>query len=315
MGHTENISLDKLIEGCRFGLCHNLIAELNDDNLHALFHTLTMERMVRKAFDIETIYKDEGYCWSQTLYHLTLRYLLGKPNRNMATRLAKLIPHNVLMRENNALYKIEALLLGGAGLLDLYNDSYAVDIKQEFQHLASKYNIKPLNAHDWRLSGIHINNHPTLRLAQLAACIHNNSISISGIMSCKGDRDIHALFSCSASDYWVDRLMSESFDRSISAKIGSTMSNIIAINAIIPVLVAYSNYTESHNICEKAINLLYNIRAEDNTYTRQWQYNKQIAKSAFDSQALIQLSTEYCNRGRCKECPLAKILTITKGNS
>lgn len=315
MGYIEDISLERLIEGCRFGLCHDLIAGLSYDTIHTAFQSLTMERMERKAFDIEILYKSEGCNWSQTLYHLILRYLLGKSNRDMASRLAKLIPYNILMRENNALCKIEALLIGGAGLLELYNNSHVELLKQEFQHLASKYKITALKAEDWRLTGIHLNNHPTLRLAQLAACIHTNSITVSNFMECKGDRDIHTLLSQSASDYWVESIMMSGGDGNVSAKIGITMSNIIAINTVIPLLFAYGNYMESHNICEKSINMLYNIRAEDNTYTRQWQYHKQIAKSAFDSQALIQLSTEYCNRGRCKECPLAKILTITKGNS
>ena len=218
MEKVGEITLQMLQQGCGTGLCPQLMAQLDDIHIHMLFSSLTYERMQRKGFEITKILDEMGSSWAQATYATLLRYLLGRPNRKASERLASTITHNILMRENatlwgvealllggagielgvillydqhlisalvvrigeiNALYKIEALLLGGAGLLDLYDDEFVVRLKREFEHLAAKYNIIPLKAEEWRLSGIHINNHPALRLAQLAACIHENIISIS----------------------------------------------------------------------------------------------------------------------------------------
>ena len=308
MLHDEEITLERLIEGRSTGLCYSLIAGLDAIDLSMMFKDLCIERLNRKAREIEMRYEQGGCNWSQTAYSFIMYYLLGKANRTASQRLTSIVPHTLLMRENSALHKIEALLLGGAGLLDIFSDSFAEPIKTEFQHLAAKYSITPLSADEWQLSGIHLNNHPALRLAQIAACIHNNTISISSIAGCKSDKDVHKMFSCAASDYWVDALSRHNHDRSISSKVGSVMSKIIAINAIAPLLYTYSNYVESYTINEKALDILYDSSAEDNTYIRKWHTFKPIATDAFSSQALIQLSTEYCKRGRCHECPLSRQL-------
>lgn len=276
-----------------------------------LLNNLGIERLNRKSFEICQRYEASGSCWTQTAYGIILYYLLGKANQKAAQRLSSIVPHSMLMRENDALYKIEALLIGASGLLDLYNENFAIPLKQEFEHLAIKYNITPLNISDWQLSGIHLNNHPTLRLAQLAACIHHNSISISNLANCSNNRDVHALFKHSASDYWINTLTRYSNERNVAARVGSIMSSIIAINAVVPLLFTYSNYIESHAINERSLDILHTLNAENNIIIRKWHSYKDIAHNAFESQALIQLSTEYCKRGRCKECPLAKIVVDT----
>lgn len=306
MEKVGEITLQMLQQGCGTGLCPQLMAQLDDIHIHMLFSSLTYERMQRKGFEITKILDEMGSSWAQATYATLLRYLLGRANRKASERLASTITHNILMRENATLWGVEALLLGGAGLLDLYEDEFVVRLKREFEHLAAKYNIIPLKAEEWRLSGIHINNHPALRLAQLAACIHKNIISISNFNKCKDEKDVWRLFSCEASDYWVEAITRGSSERGISSKIGYMMSHILAINVIAPLILAYSNYVDSATLNEKSLDLLYSLPAEDNVYTRHWQSVKPMARCAFDSQALIQLSTEYCARRLCKTCPLAK---------
>lgn len=313
MERMEDLSLERLVAGCNTGLCWQLIADLDSEDVRSMLTQLTMERLRRKSFEISQTLDNTESSWSQTAYTYILYYLLGKQNRNAAKRLAKAVSYNILMRENSALYKIEALLLGGAGLLEIYNDGVVAKLQQEFQHLRAKYNIIPLEAEAWQLSGIRLNNHPVLRLAQLAACIHENHLAMQNFVECHNNNDVRQLFSCRASDYWVDILSRYSNESSIANKIGSTMSNILAINAIVPLMYAYSTYVDSQTIHDKSMDLLRKLSVEDNTYTRQWHYVKPIATSAFDSQALIQLSTEYCKRRLCHECPLAKRLLYRKG--
>ena len=71
---------------------------------------------------------------------------------------------------------------------------------------------------------------------------------------------------------------------------------------------AYGKFIGSDAMINSAIQLLELIPAEVNRYTKVWNSHDNIAKTAIDSQALIQLSREYCERSRCAECRLARKL-------
>jgi hypothetical protein len=53
---------------------------------------------------------------------------------------------------------------------------------------------------------------------------------------------------------------------------------------------------------QKGFDLLTQIKAENNRYTRIWAEIGLPVTSASDSQALIQLRTRYCDRKDCLRC-------------
>ena len=55
-------------------------------------------------------------------------------------------------------------------------------------------------------------------------------------------------------------------------------------------------------LCERAFDLLEQLKAENNYITRMWQQCGLPIESAGDSQALIQLKKEYCDRKDCLRC-------------
>lgn len=69
---------------------------------------------------------------------------------------------------------------------------------------------------------------------------------------------------------------------------------------------AYGRVTENERIRERAMDLLESIAAEDNRYMRRWAAYGAEPQSAFESQALLQLSTAYCDPKRCEECPAGR---------
>ena len=72
--------------------------------------------------------------------------------------------------------------------------------------------------------------------------------------------------------------------------------------------IAYSENIGQQHLKQSAMSLLYAIPAEDNRYIRQWNHLGIFPKNALESQAIIQIITEYCNKGRCPECPIKGIL-------
>lgn len=67
---------------------------------------------------------------------------------------------------------------------------------------------------------------------------------------------------------------------------------------------AYSEYTGNERMRSRALSLLEKLPAEKNSIISQWNSYGLLARSAFDSQALLQLSFEYCRDRRCEECPV-----------
>jgi len=63
---------------------------------------------------------------------------------------------------------------------------------------------------------------------------------------------------------------------------------------------------------DKAINWFLQLAPEENVITKNWKIHGIENKTAFDSQALIQLKKNYCDRKRCLECAVgAKLLRAT----
>ena len=55
-------------------------------------------------------------------------------------------------------------------------------------------------------------------------------------------------------------------------------------------------------LCQDALDLLEQISAEDNVVVRKWARVGLRSEQALDSQALLQLSTAYCERHDCLRC-------------
>ena len=55
-------------------------------------------------------------------------------------------------------------------------------------------------------------------------------------------------------------------------------------------------------LCQRAINLLESLKAEDNRIIRIWRECGLKVDNAADSQALIQLKREYCDVKKCLHC-------------
>jgi hypothetical protein len=76
------------------------------------------------------------------------------------------------------------------------------------------------------------------------------------------------------------------------------------------VLFAYGSYTKQEDCKTKAVNWLQQLEEEKNAITKQWMAAEVSNGSAFDSQALIELTNNYCNHQKCLDCSVGnKILS------
>lgn len=307
---TPKHTLEELKVGAASQACTHFIQELRSVDYESLITQLTCERMARKYKEVLHLFESvAGKNWNETFHLMLFRVLGGMDNRQAMTELSSRINSFILMRERGSIVNLEALLIGGSGLLDLYDDSdYTYRLRIEFDHLAAKYNIIPMLPGEWNLSSYYRYNHPTLRLAQIAACIHNKEFTIQNALSCKRRLDVYDLFNGKASQYWIDNFAAKPQGLSINERLGQIKSDLMGINLIVPMMLSYGNYSSNNDMVEDAMNLLEDIAAEHNRFTKPWYYAGIEPRSAFVSQALLQLAKEYCTPRRCEECPLAQHL-------
>ena len=292
MGVLDNISA-----------CATYLTEIDATERTQLLERLFKERVNVKRESIMRTYKEVGEDWNQTLYTLLLKYLGSTHNGSAMEQLSKVVTYSMVAKERGALLNIEALLLGGAGLLELYaEDSYIRALKEEFVHLRTKYNITPLPAEVWRLHNIYPNTHPTLRLVQFSASVHKQTLSFAAATECRTRKDVHSILSGAASEYWLENF---AFGATVnaSAHIGAFTNDLLGINVIIPILIANGVYMEDSELISRALMLAKSIPAEDNRYIKMWHTpTAPLAITAIDSQALLHLHRTYCENNLCKAC-------------
>lgn len=284
--------------------CPFHLSSMDEQHRRRILDRLWSERQYRKYNDIVAILNRTGGDWNQTMHTMLLKFIGGFDNGRAAMLLAERVPYAIIMRERSSRRSIEALLLGASGLIMLYDsrDEYIEQLTMEYIHLSAKYNIKAMDIREWRLGNIRTQNHPTLRLAQLAACYMDSDITMNSVTQCRTLSDIYQLFSGKASEYWLKHFIPHTTLKDTSASFGKMKCELLGINFVSQMTYAYGVYTHSESLCQDALKLLRSIPAEKNRYVEAWNSFSIIAKSAVDSQALIQLSREYCTHGRCQEC-------------
>ena len=85
-------------------------------------------------------------------------------------------------------------------------------------------------------------------------------------------------------------------------RLSKASKDLLIINTVVPMLYAYGRHTASEKLCHRAFAFLEELKAENNTIVRMWQQCGLPVENAGDSQALIQLKRQYCDRKDCLRC-------------
>lgn len=284
---------------------------LSQPSLHrnGIYTSLLFDRLHRKMEVVNELHREAVENWNQTFYLLYFRTLGDSRNQQAYLSLARKVSYKTVLRERLVPHAVEAMLFGASGLLDLYrDDDYTLTLRRLFEHLAAKYEITPMHIDEWTLGNIRPANHPVLRLAQAAEFFSQDEFVMNRAMSCRCEEDICRMFCIATSDYWRTHYIPGTRSDEQPKRIGRFKANIIGINLVALLQFAYGSYTGSESLRDNALSLLERLPAESNRYITAWQEMGLSPQNAFESQSLLQLSTQYCTVRRCEECPVGKRL-------
>ena len=302
-------SVESLRRGSGSYECGLWLADTQRLERIGMFEKLLLERLQRKCGDIMRVFEASDRDWSQTFHVMLFRAMGGNRNREPYMNLASLATYSMVLRERSSITVVEALLLGSSGLLDgCYYDDYILSLRDHYKYLCAKYGIRPMHASEWESGGNYPRSMPIQRIVQLASFLAGSDFVFDRMISCRGRGDVHGLFSAEASHYWATHYIPNGSSKVCPKRIGEDKADLLGINLVVPMMFAYGNYSGREELKEAALELLTSIPPENNVIIRGWTGAGVPVRDATDSQALLQLKTEYCASAACTACRVGRRL-------
>ncbi len=277
-------------------------------------NTAAIERLIAKSNRIISILRRLDGDLAHTCIVALARSLGFGLNSQPFEQLALRLNLNHCMRHSDDPMQLDALVFGTAGLLSrvpVDPHPYFRQLQSEFNFLAHKYEITPLQAKVWKTSGIRPPNSPVRRLAYLSRLIPKASSLLSRIQATNHTiEEISDILNIEFDGFWAEHFtFSEKTSSGVPQKALSDNSlQLIMINAIAPLLHALGILQGQTQLEETAIDLLTSIPPERNNIIRDWQRAGVKPRNALDTQGLLQLRKEYCDRNECLRCRIGNRL-------
>jgi hypothetical protein len=194
----------------------------------------------------------------------------------------------------------------------LLGDDYYLKLREEYSFFYRKYSLKAIESHLWKFMRLRPGNFPTIRISQFAALIFKSHGLFSKILGINDIEELKALFKVSASEYWnLHYNFNKSSEHNSKKELGKSSINTLIINVVIPMLFVYGEKQNKQYLKNRALEFLEKLPPENNVTINNWKKLGLKVRSAFESQALLQLKNCYCEKKKCLNCQIGVKLVST----
>ena len=304
---------DELLKTDSYPPCYKVIPDLSRLMIHSWMAALQTERLEQKTRAICQRVECCNGSWEDA-YFMTLARNYGFGiNGDIFEKWAMKIPLGAVAHHRDDLFQIEAVFMGQAGLLELdaipeyyqkdaLNEGYFSKLRNEYLYLARKFSMTPMDYKLWRFLRLRPQNFPHIRLSQLACLYYQQKVGLSQLVECDTIEQLKRLYSSHVTPYWETHYTFGSTSSKSEKHLAYGSLNLLMINTAIPMLFAYGRHRSEDALCDRAFDFLEQLKAENNHIIRMWQQVGLSVQTAGDSQALIQLKKEYCDKKDCLRC-------------
>ena len=294
--------------------CWRIIRTLPDLKVHSWLSALLCERLTERSGAclkrLELVSGD----WERVAFVTLARNFGFGINGDAFEAWARRLPLYAAAKHRDNLFQIEALFLGSSGLLEASAmppsaaqvadaDAYLGQLRKEWDYLSHKFSLEaPMAPSQWRYLRLRPQNFPHLRIVQLAQLYHRQKATLSALMEATSREALLEVLDTEPSPYWHDHYLFGVPSRPSRKRLSTASRDLIIINTVCPLLFARGTAFGNEALMERATMLLEEVQPENNFITRQWRQCGIEVATAADSQALIQLKREYCDRRDCLRC-------------
>ena len=284
--------------------CEKQVREIDKFTKILTLEKVVMERLITKSQLVNELVAHNNGDWEESAYQLLAKTFGFKVNSDQFLDLAQSIKLKKILTLSDDLSKVEAFFFGQAGFLEgELLDDYQTKLKNEYAFLTHKHQISPrLSMHQWKFLRLRPANFPTIRIAQFSKLLFSVRNLFSWVIETNQYKDILKQLKVSQSNYWKANYRFGLPANGKIAALGKSSAENVIINAIIPMLVAYGKSIDDDSYVERAVSFLQEIPSENNKITRLWEGLDWPSGNSFDSQGMIQLYNEYCQKRRCLSC-------------
>ncbi|WP_439151649.1 DUF2851 family protein [Winogradskyella sp.] len=290
--------------------CEADFPAIDDFILNSWLERIFIERLERKSKDIEQLLKSSQNNWEEVMFKMLLKNFGLKANGESFLSIANSLDFSVVRKLQNNTIEMEALLFGQAGLLnENKEDTYFKELKEYFSFLKQKFRLNNQGVIPIQFFRLRPPNFPTIRLSQFARLYTVEPNLFSKIITISKLDDLYALFSHGVSEYWMTHYTFEKTSKTSKKLLTKTFIDLLIINTIIPLKFAYAK-SLGQSKDEQIFELITEIKIENNSVVNKFLDLKAIEKTALNSQALLELKQNYCDKNKCLQCALGNSLIV-----
>ncbi len=304
---------EELLHADRYPPCYKIIPNLGSLLVHSWMAALQTERLEQKTEAIRQRAERSNGSWEDAFFQTLARNFGFGINGDAFELWAQSIPMNTVGKHRDDLFQVEAIFMGQAGLLEpdsiagshreaAISEGYFNRLRKEYLYMQHKFGLQPIAHQLWRFMRLRPQNFPYIRIAQLATLYHERHTNLSTLLECKTADDLRSLLATRATPYWQTHYCFGAESTQSDKKLSAASTNLLIVNTAIPMMFAVGRHRHNEELCDRAFELLEHMKAEKNHIITMWQECGLTVKSAGDSQALIQLKREYCDRKDCLRC-------------
>ncbi|MET3980758.1 hypothetical protein ABIB62_003361 [Mucilaginibacter sp. UYP25] len=284
--------------------CEGTIATVDGLTMQNWLTRILVERLEKRSEAVVAALQINKGDWEETFYQFLAANFGFKTNALPFELMAKSLPQSILAKNKNNAMQIEALIFGQAGFLkdDLQGD-YPRMLKKEYDYLAKKYTLQPIENHLWKFLRMRPQNFPTIRLAQFAALVVQSNHLFSKTLEIREVKDLRELFNNThINQYWETHYRFDKESKPAGKTLGAGSVDTILLNTVVLFLFSYGRHMKLQHFVSRALKLLESIPAEQNNITADFANLGVNIKTAFESQALLELKNTYCDYKKCLQC-------------
>jgi hypothetical protein len=286
--------------------CASSLMQVPDIVRTSWLERLMAERLEYKTAHFLRLLDRTGQHWEQTFFVMLGRQLGAPSNSDSMEDLCLAIPWNVLRKHGDRLDQIEAIVFGCAGMLEKeYPDDYPKHLRSEFEFLKRKYRFDVMPGLRWKFMRMRPVHFPTIRMAQLAAIIHQvTHLSTLLEQEEKAEHWITRFRVTPADDFWKNHYHFSAASPVVVKRLGMDTAQNLVINVVAPLMFIYGKMQGKPQMKERALALLRQLPGEANAIIRGWKQCGWKVEDAGQTQGLLHLKKRYCDERRCMHCAI-----------
>lgn len=284
--------------------CENQIQHIDRTILEKWKEELFFQRLQEKAFPIKMLLVESQSDWEAVLFCMLAKNFGLNINGSVFFDLAKSIPFSVIRKEAYEVENLEALFLGGAGLLENdFQETYPKELQNRWNYLKIKYNLNDVRIEQVEFFKHRPDNFPTIRLAQLAMLYHKNQYLFETLVQSVSLEDFYSLFELGTSNYWNTHYVLDKESPKKRKLLSKSFIDLLIINTVIPMKYLYQHYQQKIDY-QQLLQPLQAVKPEQNIIIDRFKQIGISSNNAFDTQALLQLKKHYCDHKKCMNCSI-----------